>query len=356
MEYHVRSGIASLYRTPLHGGREDFLRLDMNENPEGLPSEFVRNALGGITPEMLAMYPDTEPLTNALSFYLNIDPAQVILFNGSDDGIKTIFETFGLQGKKIISVYPTFEMYAVYAKMYEMEHLAIPYDENFSLSYDAILNAIDDETAMVCLLNPNNPIGTVFEKEQIERVIEKAQSHHAMVIIDEAYHYFYPVTFLGLIKEKKNVIVLRTFSKLCSMAGLRIGYAAACEEVVEYLRRASQTFRVNCIAVHFAKKLIEQPHLIETLVAIEQQGHAYIISKLEESGYRFYSRNGNYVFIGCKDDHMAVAQRLRDEKVLVKTYSLPIFKGYIRITTGSVSAMTRFWQAFERADQPGGKK
>mgnify|MGYP004422873531 CR=1 FL=1 len=95
----------------------------------------------------------------------------------------------------------------------------------------------------------NSPIGTVYSETEFEKIIERANEVDAIVVVDEAYHYFYPSTEIGLTKKYKNLVVLRTFSKLCSMAGLRIGYAAADAKIIEYIEKAESTFNVSNVSV-----------------------------------------------------------------------------------------------------------
>jgi len=159
--YRLKTGIEELYRVSPRQGRGSFLRLDMNENPEGLPREFFDRVISKLTPELLAMYPESGALVQKLAKRLGVAPDMIALSNGSDEAIKCIFEVFGTSGN-VVSVYPTFEMYAVYAKLYGLEHRIINYREDFSVNIDDIIAAINPDTAIVSLLNPNNPIGNVY--------------------------------------------------------------------------------------------------------------------------------------------------------------------------------------------------
>jgi histidinol-phosphate aminotransferase len=347
----VKQHIKELERIRPAQDRANFLRLDMNENPEGLPQEFFSRVIQKITPEMLAMYPEPGKLTQVIADRLAIKNDNILITNGSDEAIKSIFEVFSKEGSKFVSVHPTFEMYMVYAKMFNMKIETVNYESGFTVDANEIVQAIDEETSIVALLNPNNPIGTVYKEEEVKRVIEKAKEVDAIVIIDEAYHYFHNKTFIDLIKTYDNVIVTRTFSKLCSIAGLRIGYAVGSARIIGYLEKIRQTFNVNTVSLLFAQEILEEDGLIEKLVDIELEGRKYIINKLEESGRDIYAQNGNYVFIKCKTDKQKVIEKLLEKKILVRGYSVPILNDYIRISTGSKQAMKKFWQAFESIDK-----
>lgn len=341
---------AELHRVKPMQGRAPYLRLDMNENPTGLPQEFFDEVMKTITPAMLATYPEPEKLTELLADYLKVDPEQLLITDGSDEAIKLIFEVFGGPGQKLVSVWPTFAMYMVYGKMRQMVHVEVPYREDFTVDVRDLLNAIDEDTAIVSLLNPNNPIGSVYTEEEVRAVIEKAGRCGALVIIDEAYYYFYDRTFIELCKQADNVVLIRTFSKLCSIAGLRIGYAVGHPELIRLLYNAKPTFSINTVGLRFAEEIIRRPALIDRLIRIEREGREYIISCLEEAGIPYYAKNGNYVFIYCGESMKQMVDELQRLGVLVKYYENdPLLGRYIRISTGGKESMERFWNAFQRA-------
>jgi histidinol-phosphate aminotransferase len=319
----------------------------MNENPEGLPSTFHRRVLRKVTPELLAMYPEPEDCSKELSRYLGVPVDSLFLSNGSDESIKTIFEVYGEEGASVVTVTPTFEMYGVYAKMFHMVHVPVPYGDDWKVGVNEVLVAIDAKTRLVAVLNPNNPIGTVFSESEVRQILEKARSVGALVVLDEAYHYFYDKTLLSLVGEYDNVLLTRTFSKLCSVAGLRIGYTVGSPRLIGGLEKVRQTFNVNTVALLFATEILRDPTLIPRLQKVEREGRAFLLQELSRSGIAHYAENGNYVFIACRGRAAEVAKALEDRKVLVKTYGHPLLRDYIRITTGSVRVMKRFWKHYQ---------
>lgn len=353
MSDYVKKHIKELERIRPAQDRTEFLRLDMNENPEGLPQDFFSRVIKKITPEMIAMYPEPKKLTRTLAKRLDVSDENIIITNGSDEAIKSIFEVFSKEKSKFVSVHPTFEMYMVYAKMFNMEIETVSYEDDFTVDVQEIVKAIDSKTSMIALLNPNNPIGTVYSEEEVKQVVEKAKEVGAIVIIDEAYHYFHDKTFMNLIKMYDNIIATRTFSKACSIAGLRIGYAVGNATVIGYLEKIRQTFNVNTVSLLFAQEILEEEGLIQKLVDIELEGRNYIIDKLTKSGRDIYAQNGNYVFIKCKTDKQQVIDKLYENKILVRGYSVPILSDYIRISTGSKEAMEKFWLVFDQIDREG---
>lgn len=209
--YYVNENIKNLYRVKFHDERKDYLRLDMNENPEGLPADFVEEIKKKITPEFIASYPEKDRLAKLLSEHNNIPAECISITCGSDEAMRLIFQCFGEQGKELLTVTPTFEMYDVYSKMFGMGHVMAEYNEDYSLSVDKALDLITENTGLVILLNPNSPIGACWNDADARAIIEKAASVGAVTVVDEAYHYFYPNTFMPLINEYDNLLVLRTF-------------------------------------------------------------------------------------------------------------------------------------------------
>jgi histidinol-phosphate aminotransferase len=348
--YKVNPYIENLYRVGPHEGRKSYLRLDMNENPRGLPQEFFDRVIARLTPSLLAMYPESGKLIQKLSTYLNVEASKITVTNGSDDAIRTVFDVFGGFGKTLISVYPTFEMYKVYAQMFGMKHCLINYDKDFRVSVEEILAAINENVSIVALLNPNNPIGTVYSVEEAEAIIKKARSFDAVVILDEAYYYFYDKTFIDLVQKFDNVILTRTFSKLCSIAGARIGYAVAHPEIIKYMNNARPTYSINTVALEFAYAILDDSNLIRQLIEEEREGRDYLIHYLDENRYEYISENGNFVFIKPKGNLVHIDNKLKENGILVKTYSNDLLKDYLRVTTGGKPEMKIFLDQFLKID------
>ena len=350
--YHVNESVKTCVRVFSEEGRSAYLRMDMNENPEGLPKEFVDSVLREITPEYLATYPEPGHFCRKYAARLGIKENQVCATSGSDTAIRYLMEAFVGKGNKVVTVTPTFEMYRVYCNMYGYEHVGVPYGSDFQIATEDILAAIDQRTDFVALLNPNNPIGRAFTEAEVRAVAEKAAKCGAVLVIDEAYHYFYPNTFIRLIDEFDNVALLRTFSKLFSLAGCRLGAVIASAQLIEYINHVRSSAEVNTVALLFGERLMDHPEIIDELIATEKEGRRYLISELERYGYTYYNQDGNFLFIEPKNDAAEVAKRLKEEhKVLIKTYGNPLLSRFIRISTGSKTAMSRFMEAFLIAEQ-----
>ena len=332
-------------------GRYECTRFDMNENPVGLPIEFVEKVKKGITPEFLATYPETQAFTQKYARFIGLEPENIMTTNGSDMGIRYLLETFGKPGSKVVTVAPSFEMYRINCSLLGLQHTPIDYNDDLSFDHQNLLNAIDAETSVVSLLNPNNPIGNVFSAVEVEEVIQKAQTVGALVIIDEAYHYFHPITFLHFIRQYDNVVILRTFSKCFALAGCRLGVIIGPEHLIQAVTRARLTFDVNSIALLFGEALLDEPEILAQLIESEKRGKTHLIEKLESHGYCYMGGAGNYIFIKPKLNPSVLAEKLQaGSKILVKTFGHPLLRDYIRVTTGNKASMDLFLNAFFKED------
>ena len=349
--YYVNENIRDCVRVYPEQGRRPYLRLDMNENPEGLPKAFVDSVLAEITPEYLATYPEPDVFKQKYADYLGVKPENLCLTNGSVMAIRYILETFVKKGETVVTVAPSFEMYWVTCAMLGLNHVGVPYDDDLHISGQQIVDAIDGHTDLVALLNPNNPIGNVFTEAEVRAVIARAREVEAVVVIDEDYFYFNPNSFLPLFHEYDNFIVLRTFYNLCSMAGLRMGIVISRPEIIEYVQKSIPGFEVNTVALLFGERMLDHPELFDQMLAIEQEGRTWIREKLLENGYHCDFGQGNFFFVEPHTDPMVLEKKMREKGILIKTYGKPLLKKYIRISIGSKRVMEQFLEAFLELDQ-----
>ncbi len=349
--YYVDPYIKKCKRIFPEQGRYGYYRYDMNENPEGLPEDFVKSVLKEITPEFLATYPEPDIFLNKYAAFIGAGYENVLATNGSDMAIRHMLEIFCRKGKKVVTASPSFEMYKVNCSILGLEHVPVSYELDLSFDVGKLVNAIDHDTDIVVLLNPNNPVGTAYTEEEADMVIKKAEDNGAVVIIDEAYHYFYERTFIRKALEYDNVAVLRTFSKLFSLAACRLGVVISSKNIINSIKNSKLTFDANAIALKFAERIIEEPGLVERLIEVEKQGKEYIMDFLLEKGYEVMDCLGNYILIKTHGSPQEVADRLKEkEKILVKTFGNPLLSGYIRVSVGSEKAMEFFAGKFLEAD------
>jgi histidinol-phosphate aminotransferase len=342
---YIDENIQNLCRVKLRDARGAVLRLDMNENPGGLSAEFVESVKAKITPEYLATYPEKDRLALRVAEHNGVSPESLTVTGGSDEAMGLAFRCFGKPGSKLVTVTPTFEMYGVYAGMNGLLHRTVDYNEDFTLNVAALLDAIDDETSVVAMLNPNSPIGAVYTETEAKAIIEKARSVGAVVMIDEAYHYFYSKTFIPLAALYDNVLVLRTFSKICAIAGLRVGYAVGNPLLIDVLERAESTFNVNSVGILFAEEMLKHPRIIDEQRELEAEGRAWLTERLTDKGYKVLSLEGNFVLFKPYKPSGELVAALKERGIWTRDYGRGILAGYLRVSTGARPFMEQFWEA-----------
>lgn len=349
---YVNEYIKNTYRVSQPEGRGDFIRLDQNENPDGVPKWLFDQVMKKVTPEFLAIYPEETIPTTKYANLVGLEKENVTFTAGSTVGMGYIIKVFGEPGKNILTVTPSFAMYEVFAQMIGMNVVNLEYNEDFSFDLDNIINAIDESTGIVVLVNPNMPVGNIYTKTEIKSVIEKAKVNNAIVIIDEAYYYFYNDASVDLVNEYENVFVLRTFSKMLSIPSLRLGAVISCSENIKYINNYKPHYTVNSIALLFVEAIVDNhERLINELLAQYNEGKKYILKALEENEYETIPSYGCYVSIKPKHKTSQEVTDLLKKKEILILCGKGGLTGWLRLTIAHKKYMEIFMKAFLEIDQ-----
>lgn len=350
--YYLDPKVENLYRIFDQNERKDYLRLDLNENPGGLPEAFVREALADVTPQFVAQYPETMHFSEVLADYLGTDISHLCLVNGSAEGIRYIIQAFTSPGGRIVGVVPSYFMFQVYSEMYGREFVKVSYEEDLTMDVENIINALTEDTQLLILLNPNNPMGNVYSDEEFEQIFKVAQEKKINILVDEAYHYFYPKTFIRYSLEKEHVFITRTFSKLFSMAGCRLGYVVGWPEGIKMVQKMCTPHNTNAFAMKFAEKILTTPGMVDNLVMNFMNGRQYLVGWLDTNGYPHKGEAGNFIFIKPKTNAKTIVDRMKEEKkILIKTYpDVGSFGDCLRVSIGERKYMEQFTAALKVID------
>ena len=351
--YYLNPKIEKLHRIFDQNERKDFLRLDLNENPGGLPQEIIDQILSEVTPQLVAQYPETLHFTEVLARFLGTDIAHLCLVNGSAEGIRYIIQAFTSSEGRIVGVVPSYFMFQVYSEMYGRNFVKVPYEEDLTMNVDNIIKEITPETELLILLNPNNPMGNCYTEEEFKRIYEAAKVNEVTLLIDEAYHYFYPKTFIEYALKDEHVFVTRTFSKLFSMAGCRLGYVAGWPEGIKMIQKLCTPHNTNAFALKFAEKIICTPSILEDLISKFNEGRSYLIESLDRHGYAHKGEAGNFLFIKVKSNAEDIVRKMKEGKgILIKSYpNVGDFGTCLRVSIGEKQYMERFMDALLQLDQ-----
>ncbi len=196
---------------------------------------------------------------------------------------------------------------------------------------------------MLAIANPNNPTGTVFVQSDIDKILKKAAQNRTIVLLDEAYFYFYRQTMLGRHVEFPNLVVTRTFSKACGLAGVRLGYAVGAPAIISQVMKLQPIDHVSNFAVKIGEYLLDHEQLIWDHAAAVDKGKVFLTKELSELGLRCRSSHANFVLADFGNLQQELVQKLRDRGILVgANLRLALSSGYVRITAGPVEQMRRF--------------
>lgn len=351
--YYENPDVVNLYRIFDQNARDNYIRLDLNENPGGLPAEFIDKVLKGVSPELVAKYPEQLSFTEKLAGHVGCEVENICLTNGSAEAIRYVIQAFTSPGGKIISVTPSYAMYAVYSKMYGRNHVPIGYNDDLTFDIENIVSAITPDTELVILVNPNNPVGDAYSDEEIQKVLRAARKNEATVLIDEAYHYFYPNSFVKYALENDHVFVTRTFSKLFSLAGCRLGYVVGQPKGVSLIQKLCTPHNVNAFGMLFAEAILETPGMLQKLIEAQVNGKQYAVDKLRELGYEVNAKEGNFIFVKPKTDADQLVTKMKEERrILIKSYNgIGSLGNCLRVSTGSRDIMDKFVQALVDLDR-----
>jgi histidinol-phosphate aminotransferase len=319
----------------------DIIKLASNENPLG-PSPKALAAMH----DMLGrahFYPDGGGyyLREGIAQKLGLKRENVILGCGSNEIIEFIGKAFLNPGDEIITARHAFVVYKLMATLFGAITVEIP-DPNFAHDLDAMAGAINERTREVFIANPNNPTGTLLSQEQIDRFMENVPPH-VVVVFDEAYYEFLenPPDTLKFVREGRNVVVLRTFSKIQGLANLRIGYGLAKPELIDVLQKTRQPFNTNGIAQAGALAgLADDEHQRKTR-ELTIEGRNFLQREFATMGLEFVPSFANFVLVRVGDGR-AVFQALMRKGIIVRdmnSYALP---EWIRVSIGTMEQNRRF--------------
>lgn len=334
----------------LQEGRYKQLRLDKNENCAGWSQRVIKDMLRKIPRHFLSAYPEPFTLYAKIAKWHGIETDRLLVTAGSEMAIRYLFEAYLEEGDEIVLLAPSFAMFEVYARLCGAKIVSVPFDRSFRVYTEDILSRISRRTKVVAIANPNNPTGTVIASEDLVRIVEKAAKCSALVLIDEAYFYFYGRTMVDYSGTFDNLVVTRTFSKAYGAATIRLGYGIGHPEVVTAMRTLQPIDHVNGFAVLVGEYLIEHHELIAGYVHQVDNGKAFLLKALHRMGLAVVNGFGNFVLVDLGNGKDEIVARLAAKGILLGTnLRFPFRSNHVRITVGPPAEMRRFVRALAMA-------
>jgi len=336
------------YRPPLEG-RGGKLRLDFNENTVGCAPEVISALRRAVSGEKLSRYPEYDETRGILADYFGVAKEELLLTNGTDEAIKLICDTFVDAGDALVQPSPTFPVYKFFHSVAGGRVVGVPFEEDFRFPAKKILAALKRRVRWLALANPNNPTGTAIAQKDLKTILRAAPD--TVVLVDEAYFDFSGETVLSWIRKYANLVVTRTFSKAFGLAALRMGCMFANAELAELMHRAQNPFAVNSLALASVCEAIRHEAYVRRYADEVRANRAEFCRLLEAMGIPFVPSSANFVLTRVGDYAPDIAQRLRNEGILVRDWSYdPHLRGYLRITIGSTGQTRRLMKELRRME------
>mgnify|MGYP000862272941 FL=1 len=328
-------------------GLDDVIKLASNENPYG-PSKKALEIIDSYLTN-LNLYPDGRAfeLKTALSNYYQVQEEEIIVGNGSDEVIKLLSEAYLNPGDNIVQADVTFSEYEFGALLMGAKVKKVPL-KDFTHDLEASYNYIDDNTKLIYICNPNNPTGTMVTEVELIEFLEKIPKG-VLVVLDEAYAEYvadtsYPNS-LGLI-NKYPLVVLRTFSKIYGLAGLRVGFGIAQKEIIANLEKAREPFNVNLLGQVAAVRALDDKEHLEYSFRENAKARESFYQECQKRDIKYVKSHTNFVLMQVEDAD-TIFNKMLKKGVIVRSGSVFGLNRFIRVTLGSIEQMQRFWQVFD---------
>ncbi len=320
-----------------------YIKLNTNENPYP-PSKYVNEALANYNLEKLKLYPDPicDNLITSIAANYDVDKDMIFVGNGSDEVLSFIFMGFFDTGDTVIMPNITYSFYDVYADFFQLKKEIVNLDEDFNIN----LKEYNREGKVIIFPNPNAPTGKYVEKSDIEELVKN--NPDKLIVVDEAYIDFGGESSVDLTKKYTNILVVHTFSKSRSLAGMRVGYAIGSKELIEGLNRVKNSinsYTLNSLSLVAAEAAMSDTQYFEAtrkkIIATREK----TARKLKKSGFEVLDSTANFLFISHKDMNAEELYfRLKQNGVLVRHFNKKEIKNYIRLTIGTDFEMGIFFK------------
>ena len=330
-------------------GLKEVIKLASNETsigPSPLAVEAIKKEI-----ENINLYPESSSrlLREKIAQKLNLNKETIIVGNGADNIISLVGMAFINEGDEVITGEITFPAYETITKIIGGKAIPVKF-KDYTYNLEDIVHQINERTKLIFICNPNNPTGTIVNKEAVDKFMRQIPED-IVIVFDEAYYDYvedknYPDS-LSYVLEGKNIIILRTFSKIAGIAGVRIGYGIAKPELIGYLRQVASPFPVNRLAqVAAAASLDDEEHRRKVLRS-NQEGKRYLYRELKKLDLFYLPTEANFIFIDLKTNANVIFEKLLKKGVIIRPGKTWGCSNFIRVTIGTRNENRKFIQALK---------
>jgi len=351
MKIQLRKHLQEMKRLRVGAYRDINSGFFLDRNERIVP--YSNDILSALNTEFLklniSLYPDVSPFYDKLAGWLKVDPQEIYITEGVSGAIKSLIETLAFSGDNIIFPSPTFAMYPVYSKMFNLEHRIVGYKNNYQMNIDQLINYIDNKTIFVFLPNPNVPIEGILNLDQISEVAKYCLKKNCFLIIDEVYYPFGGPTALPLLSQFENLIIMRSFSKAFGLAGIRLGYIVGNKKYIEYISKMRTGYETNTLSMAVANFFINHENIVYKYIQDIKNGFRYLKNELDNLGIEYNGgKTSNFLYINLKDKYInnMVVTRLKEQNIFVRGGWPEPFSTGFAVTGAPKDILAKFLDAF----------
>ena len=327
----------------------DLIKIDGNENPYG-PSERAVQAIQSAIPRSNRYVLTADKLQRAIANHHQVGLGMIQLGYGSSEILKMAADAFLPPGKSVVVASPTYEGMARYADVRGAGIVRIPLDSQHRHDLNKMRAAVNGDTGLIYICNPNNPTATIVGGDELREFSDQIPPH-IPIVVDEAYHHYVDdpsyTSAISLVLQNKSVIVTRTFSKIYGMAGLRLGYSVAREDLTAKMASYKVWLNANTLTIAAGLACYEDQQFIAKNKKQNKETRDYVEAELRKLGYETIPSHANFFMIDLKHEIQPVQAALRARNVYVGRPFSPL-TNYLRVTVGTRSEMERFVEAFKQ--------
>lgn len=314
------------------------VRLHANENPYPFPEAVREGIIAQLRELEISRYPDpaAKALRASISTYTGWSAAQTIVGNGSNELILTLMLTFGGPGARVVIPVPTFSMYQIVANLTGAVPVPVSLNKDYAIDMFTLEREIQHPaTKLVMLCSPNNPTGNLISPEQVAQICRSTQG---LVVLDEAYYEFAQQTSVGILQDLPNLVILRTFSKAFGLAGQRVGYLMANEEVIAQVKKASLPYNLNAFTQIAAQVALEQAREFSPQIEAILADRTRVDEALRKMpGLVVYPSAANFILFKCTQKPAGEVFSLLEEAGVIIRYfhEASGLENCLRVTIGT---------------------
>ncbi|MEK7672277.1 MAG: histidinol-phosphate transaminase [Patescibacteria group bacterium] len=305
---------------------------------EGILLDANENSFGSVVGKNLNRYPDPEcqSLKTKLAEVLNVKVENLLIGSGSDEIIDLLMRVFLEKNDEVILLEPTYGMYRVAAEINESKIKVCNLDENFQINLAELNKTMTNKSKLIFCASPNNPTGNLLKKSDLLSI---CKTFKGLLIIDEAYIDFAAKeSVINELNNFPNLVVLRTFSKAWGLAGLRVGYAIANPEIINFLRKVKPPYNINTLSANLVLAALNKPKKLNEFIKKIQKEKTNLILQLKKLSFEIYPSDANFILLKSPKAQYICRKLATDFKIIIRDFSdKPGLKNCFRITIGTAA-------------------